>query len=128
MASSTTIPPAAPDRFDLGIHTPVNLNRGARAALLQNSPAAVTGTIGVSPGPGRMAQTPSSPLNLATTAAATKGAERASPASIFEQGPISIIESADVSLSNSPIVFSAFGNESSPQSYIQQRGRCHASH
>ncbi|RKK49330.1 hypothetical protein BFJ69_g18095, partial [Fusarium oxysporum] len=95
MASSTTIPPAAPDRFDLGIHTPVNLNRGARAALLQNSPAAVTGTIGVSPGPGRMAQTPSSPLNLATTAAATEGAECASPASIFEQGSISIIESAN---------------------------------
>ncbi|EGU85053.1 hypothetical protein HZS61_011584 [Fusarium oxysporum f. sp. conglutinans] len=95
MASSTTIPPAAPDRFDLGIHTPVNLNRGARAALLQNSPAAVNGTIGVSPGPGRMAQTPSSPLNPATTAAATEGAERASPASIFEQQPVSIIESAN---------------------------------
>ncbi|RKK09779.1 hypothetical protein BFJ67_g18223 [Fusarium oxysporum f. sp. cepae] len=26
MASSTTIPPAALDPFDLGIHTPVNLN------------------------------------------------------------------------------------------------------
>ncbi|KAF6515167.1 hypothetical protein HZS61_005073 [Fusarium oxysporum f. sp. conglutinans] len=95
MDSSTTILPAAPDPFDLGIHTPVNLNQGARAALLQNSPAAVNGTIGVSPGPGRMAQTPSSPLNPATTAAAMEGAERASPASIFEQGPISIIESAN---------------------------------
>jgi hypothetical protein len=42
-----------------------------------------------------MAQTPSSPLNLATTAAATEGAECASPASIFEQGSISIIESAN---------------------------------
>ncbi|KAF4448358.1 hypothetical protein F53441_8233 [Fusarium austroafricanum] len=41
MASSTTNPPAAPDPFDLGIHTPANLNRGARAALLQNSPAAL---------------------------------------------------------------------------------------
>ncbi|KAM5529030.1 hypothetical protein FOXYSP1_16874 [Fusarium oxysporum f. sp. phaseoli] len=41
MASSMTNPPAAPDPFDLGIHTPANLNRGARAALLQNSPAAV---------------------------------------------------------------------------------------
>ncbi|KAJ0133773.1 Mitotic spindle checkpoint component mad3 [Fusarium oxysporum f. sp. albedinis] len=79
MALSTTIPPAAPDSLDLGIHTPANLNRGARAALLQNSPAAVNGTIGVSPGPRRMAQTPSSPLNAATTAAATEGAERASP-------------------------------------------------
>ncbi|RYC76823.1 hypothetical protein BFJ63_vAg20301, partial [Fusarium oxysporum f. sp. narcissi] len=95
MASSTTIPPAALDPFDLGIHTPVNLNRGARAALLQNSPAAVNGTIGVSTGPGRMAQTPSSPLNPATIAAATEGAERASPASIFEQRPISIVESAN---------------------------------
>ncbi|RKK10082.1 hypothetical protein BFJ65_g15382 [Fusarium oxysporum f. sp. cepae] len=95
MASSMTIPPAALDPFDLGIHTPVNLNRGARAALLQNSPAAVNGTIGVSTGPGRMAQTPSSPLNPATIAAATEGAERASPASIFEQRPISIVESAN---------------------------------
>ncbi|EWZ28983.1 hypothetical protein FOZG_17282 [Fusarium oxysporum Fo47] len=95
MDSSTMILPAAPDRFDLGIHTPVNLSRGARAALLQNNPAAVIGTIGVSPGPGRMAQTPSSPANPATTAAATEGAERVSPASNFEQGPISINESAN---------------------------------
>ncbi|KAJ3455314.1 hypothetical protein MRS44_013914 [Fusarium solani] len=75
MASSTTNPPAAPDPFDLGIHTPANLNRGARAALLQNSPAIVNGPIGVSPDPRRMAQTPSSPLNATTTtAAATEGA------------------------------------------------------
>ncbi|KAF6527530.1 hypothetical protein HZS61_007832 [Fusarium oxysporum f. sp. conglutinans] len=95
MASSTTNPPAAPDRFDLGIHTPANLNRGARAVLLQNSPAAVNGTIGVSPGPRRMAQTPSSPLNAATITAATEGAECASPSSTFEQQPVSIIESAN---------------------------------
>ncbi|KAM5526897.1 hypothetical protein FOXYSP1_20730 [Fusarium oxysporum f. sp. phaseoli] len=95
MASSTTNPPAAPDPFDLGIHTPANLNRGARAALLQNSPAAVNGTIGVSPGPRRMAQTPSSPLNASTIAAATEGAERASPSSTFEQQPVSIIKSAN---------------------------------
>ncbi|RYC77576.1 hypothetical protein BFJ63_vAg19550, partial [Fusarium oxysporum f. sp. narcissi] len=75
MASSTTIPLATPDPFDLGIHTPANLNRGARAGLLQNSPAAVNGTFGVSPGPRRMAQTPSSPLNATTIAAATEGAE-----------------------------------------------------
>ncbi|KAI8401548.1 hypothetical protein FOFC_18417 [Fusarium oxysporum] len=87
MASSTTNPPAAPDPFDLGIHTPANLNRGARAALLQNSPAAVNGTIGVSPGPRRMAQTPSSPLNASSIATATEGAERASPSSTFEQQP-----------------------------------------
>ncbi|KAF4457181.1 hypothetical protein F53441_825 [Fusarium austroafricanum] len=95
MASSTTNPPAAPDPFDLGIHTPANLNRGARAALLQNSPAAVNSTIGVSPGPRRMAQTPSSPLNAATITAATEGAECASPSSTFEQQPVSIIESAN---------------------------------
>ncbi|PCD25886.1 hypothetical protein AU210_012320 [Fusarium oxysporum f. sp. radicis-cucumerinum] len=68
MASSSTIPPAALDPFDLGIHTPINLNRGARAALLQNSPVVVNGTI---------------------------GAERASPVSTFEQRPISIVESAN---------------------------------
>ncbi|TVY74156.1 hypothetical protein Focb16_v005833 [Fusarium oxysporum f. sp. cubense] len=94
MASSMTSPPDVSDRFDLGIHTPANLDRGARAALLQNSPAIVNGPVGVSPGPGRTAQTPSSPLNAATTAAATEGAERANPTSIFEQ-PISIIKSAN---------------------------------
>ncbi|RKK68145.1 hypothetical protein BFJ68_g18514, partial [Fusarium oxysporum] len=95
MASSTTIPPAALDPFDLGIYTPVNQNRGARAVLLQNSPVVVNGTIGVSPAPGRMAQTPSSPLNAAatTTTTATEGAGRASPVSTSEQRPISIVES-----------------------------------
>ncbi|RBA11869.1 hypothetical protein FPRO05_14148 [Fusarium proliferatum] len=78
----------------MGIHTPANLNRGARAALLQNSPATVNGTIGVLPVPGRMAQTPSSPPIAATAAAATEGAARANSSSIFEQRPISIIESA----------------------------------
>jgi hypothetical protein len=95
MASSTTISPAAPDPFDLGIHTPANLNRGARAALLQNSPVAVNGTIGVSPGPRRLAQTPSSPLNAATIAAAMEGAARANPSLVFEQQPVSIIASAN---------------------------------
>ncbi|KAG7403959.1 hypothetical protein Forpi1262_v018619 [Fusarium oxysporum f. sp. raphani] len=95
MASSSTNPSAAPDPFDLGVHTPANLNRGARAALLQNSPAVVNGPIGVSPGPGRTAQTPSSPLNAATFATATEGAERSNPPLIFEQQPISIIESAN---------------------------------
>ncbi|KAG7406841.1 hypothetical protein Forpi1262_v018260 [Fusarium oxysporum f. sp. raphani] len=83
MASSSTIPPVAPDPFNLGIHTPANLNRGARAALLQNSPATVSSTIGVSPVPERMAQTPSSPLIAATAATATEGAAHASPSSIF---------------------------------------------
>ncbi|PCD21352.1 hypothetical protein AU210_016318 [Fusarium oxysporum f. sp. radicis-cucumerinum] len=75
IASSSTNPPAAPDHFDLGIHTPANLNRGARATLLQNGPAVMNSPIGVSPGLGRTAQTPSSPLNAATTAAAAEGAE-----------------------------------------------------
>ncbi|KAF5964835.1 hypothetical protein FCOIX_13234 [Fusarium coicis] len=73
-----------------------HLNRGARAALLQNSPVVVNGTIGISPAPGRMAQTPSSPLNAAaTTTTATEGAERASPVSTLEQRPTSIVESAN---------------------------------
>ncbi|KAF9766467.1 hypothetical protein IL306_001140 [Fusarium sp. DS 682] len=84
MASSTTNPLAAPDPFDVGINTPANLNRGARAALLQNSPATVNGPAGVSPGPGRMAQTPSSPLNAATIAAATEGAARGNSSSISD--------------------------------------------
>ncbi|PCD25633.1 hypothetical protein QX201_010764 [Fusarium graminearum] len=96
MASSSTIPPAALDPLDLGIHTTTNLNRGARVTLLQNSPVVVNGTIGVSPAPGRIAQTPSSSLNAAaTTTTATEGAERASPVSTFEQRPISIVESAN---------------------------------
>ncbi|KAM5527931.1 hypothetical protein FOXYSP1_19805 [Fusarium oxysporum f. sp. phaseoli] len=33
MGSSSTKLPAAPDPFDLGIHTPANLNRGARATV-----------------------------------------------------------------------------------------------
>jgi hypothetical protein len=55
---------------------------------LQNSP------VGVSHGPRRTVQTPSSPLNAATTSAATEGVERICPSSIFKQQPVSIIESA----------------------------------
>ncbi|CAF3635130.1 unnamed protein product [Fusarium graminearum] len=81
--------------FNLGIHTPANLNRGARAALLQNSPAAINGTIGVSPGLRRMAQTLSLPLNAATIAIATEGAAHPNPSLVSEQQPVSIIESAN---------------------------------
>ncbi|KAH7109576.1 hypothetical protein B0J13DRAFT_578852, partial [Dactylonectria estremocensis] len=49
MASATSYPPVIPDPFDLGIHTPANLNRGARTALLQNSPAVLNGPAGVPP-------------------------------------------------------------------------------
>ncbi|KAF5267059.1 hypothetical protein FOXYS1_2078 [Fusarium oxysporum] len=95
MASSSTNPPTAPVPFDVRVHTPANLNRGARAALLLNSPAVVNSPIGVSPKPGRTAETPSSPLNAATTAAATEGAERANPPLTFEHQPVSILESAN---------------------------------
>ncbi|KAH7115451.1 hypothetical protein B0J13DRAFT_600025 [Dactylonectria estremocensis] len=85
MASATTSPPAVPDPFDLGIRTPANINRGTCTALLQNSPAVLNGPVGVPPVFGRTAQTPSSPLNAISTAAATEGAQVA----------FSIIESAN---------------------------------
>ncbi|KAG7406105.1 TMEM14 protein-like protein [Fusarium oxysporum f. sp. rapae] len=100
MASATSCPPIVPDPFDLGIHTPANLNRGARTALLQNSPAVVNGPVGVPPAFGRTAQTPSSPLNAISTAAATEGAQLAHPAPssdtapTTEQQPVSLIEAA----------------------------------
>ncbi|KAH7186962.1 hypothetical protein DER44DRAFT_180217 [Fusarium oxysporum] len=53
MASATSCPPIVPDPFDLGIHTPANLNRGARTALLQNSPSAVNGPVWTPPAHGR---------------------------------------------------------------------------
>ncbi|KAI3573387.1 hypothetical protein IWW34DRAFT_593227, partial [Fusarium oxysporum f. sp. albedinis] len=100
MASATSCPPIVPDPFDLGIHTPANLNRGARTALLQNSPAVVNGPVGVTPAFGRTAQTPPSPLNAISTAAATEGAQLANPAPssdpapTTEQQPVSLIEAA----------------------------------
>ncbi|KAG7423501.1 hypothetical protein Forpi1262_v015424 [Fusarium oxysporum f. sp. raphani] len=100
MASATSCPPIVPDPFELGIHTPANLNRGARTALLQNSPAVVNGPVGVPPAFGRTAQTPSSPLNAISTAAATEGAQLAhpapssDPAPTTEQQPVSLIETA----------------------------------
>jgi hypothetical protein len=42
-----------------------------------------------------MAQTPSSPLNAATIAAAAEGAARPNPSLVSEQQPVSIIESAN---------------------------------
>ncbi|KNB17546.1 hypothetical protein FOXG_21965 [Fusarium oxysporum f. sp. lycopersici 4287] len=100
MASATSCPPIVPDPFDLGIHTPANLNRGARTALLQNSPAVVSGPVGVPLAFGRTAQMPSSPLNAISTAAATEGAQLAhpapssDPAPTAEQQPVSLIEAA----------------------------------
>ncbi|TVY74427.1 hypothetical protein Focb16_v004646 [Fusarium oxysporum f. sp. cubense] len=100
MASATSCPPIVPDPFDLGIHTPANLNRGARTALLQNSPAVVNGPIRVPPAFGRTAQTPSSPLNAISTTAATEGAQLAhpapssDPAPTTKQQPVSLIKAA----------------------------------
>ncbi|KAH7140449.1 hypothetical protein B0J13DRAFT_527187 [Dactylonectria estremocensis] len=79
MASPTNSPPAVSVPFDVGIHTPANLNRGARTALLQNSPAVVNGPVGVSPVFGRAAQTSSSPTTALSTAAVTEGAQLAAP-------------------------------------------------
>jgi hypothetical protein len=101
MASASSSPPPAVDRFDLGIHTPANLARGARAALLRNTPAVVCRPIGTPPPLGRVAQTPSSPLRAASGAASTEAAQRASPISIPETSsagiyePTSIAESAN---------------------------------
>lgn len=86
------------ESFDLGIHTPDNLNRGARVALLLNSPVIANGPVGISPRPGRTAQTQSSPLNAATAATAiiaTEEAELANTSSIFKLRPVSIIESTN---------------------------------
>jgi hypothetical protein len=62
---------------------------------LQNSPAIANGPVGVSPGPRRTAQTPSSPLNATTTAAATEETKLTNTLSIFKLQPVSIIESAN---------------------------------
>ncbi|KAH7173102.1 hypothetical protein DER46DRAFT_596898, partial [Fusarium sp. MPI-SDFR-AT-0072] len=71
MASATSCPPIVPDPFDLGIHTPANLNRGAHTALLQNSPAVVNGPVGLA-----------------------HPAPSSDPAPTTEQQPVSLIEAA----------------------------------
>ncbi|EXU94881.1 hypothetical protein X797_012042 [Metarhizium robertsii] len=73
MATATPSPPYEPDPFDLGIYTPKNLARGARAALLRDgSPVEIT-DIGASPARGRTDQTPSSPLTRMCNAAIAEG-------------------------------------------------------
>ncbi|KID83766.1 hypothetical protein MGU_08957 [Metarhizium guizhouense ARSEF 977] len=47
MATATSSPPCEPDPFDLGIYTPKNLARGARAALLRDSSPVETTDIGL---------------------------------------------------------------------------------
>ena len=101
MATATSSPPCEPDWFDLGIHTPKNLARGARAALLRDSSPVEVTDIGVSPARGRIAQTPSSPLTRICNAAIAEGQQLdnfhalPTPAVHEEQSPIDITEAAD---------------------------------
>jgi hypothetical protein len=73
MATATPSPPYEPDPFDLGIYTPKNLARGARAALLRDSSPVEITDIGLSPARGRTAQTPPSPLTRMCNAAIAEG-------------------------------------------------------
>lgn len=101
MAAATSSPRGISDPFDLGAHTPINLARGARAALLRNSPAIVNRPIGVPSRLGRVSHTPSSPLKAATNAAATEGAQRAISLDLpdltfpSQYQPVSIVDSAN---------------------------------
>ncbi|KJK85631.1 hypothetical protein H633G_10533 [Metarhizium anisopliae BRIP 53284] len=73
MATATPSPPYEPDPLDLGIYTPKNLARGARAALLRDSSPVEITDIGASPARGRTDQTPSSPLTRMCNAAIAEG-------------------------------------------------------
>ena len=101
MASASSSPPHNDDPFDLGPRTPSGLARGARAALLRNSPATREGEIGVSRSALRTAYTPSSPLHAVSYAAATEGAQRAvyfdssEPDPQPGDGPVTIANAAD---------------------------------
>ncbi|GJN78769.1 hypothetical protein PLIIFM63780_002278 [Purpureocillium lilacinum] len=72
MASSS--PPRDDDRFNLGPRTPSSLTRGARVALLLNSPATREAEIDVSLSVLRTAYMMSSPLHAVFYAAATLSA------------------------------------------------------
>ena len=101
MASSSSSPPHDDNPFDLGPRTPSGLARGARVALLRNSPATREGEIGVSRSALRTAYTPSSPLHAVSYAVATEGAQRAvhfdssEPDPQPSDGPVSIADAAD---------------------------------
>ena len=101
MAMATSSPPYGPDSFDLGVYTPENLARGARAALLRDSSPVEITDIGGSPTRGRIAQTPSSPLTRMCNAAITEGQQLDEfpplplPVIQEQQSPINITEAAD---------------------------------
>ena len=101
MASASSSPPHNDNPFDLGPRTPSGLARGARVALLRNSPATREGEIGVSRSALRTAYTPSSPLHAVSYAAATEGAQRAvyfdssEPDPQPGDGPVTIANAAD---------------------------------
>ena len=101
MATATTSPSNVPDPFDLGDHTPANLARGARAALLRNSSAAAHSPIGIPPRFARATHTPSSPLLNTFSAAAVEGAQRHNRydtpeiPSLTQVEPVSVLEQAN---------------------------------
>ena len=101
MASASSSPPHNDNPFDLGPRTPSGLARGARVALLRNSPATREGEIGISRSALRTTYTPSSPLHAVSYAAATEGSQRAVHFDSSEpdpqpgDGPVSITNAAD---------------------------------
>lgn len=89
-----------PDPFDLGVHTPAKLARGARAALLLRSSSAIANSpIGVTARIGRVSHTPSSPLLTTSYAATTEGDQRQpryiTPDNVVQPEPVSVLQRAN---------------------------------
>lgn len=113
MAIATSSPHAVTDPFDLGPLTPVNLARGARAALLRNSVAVASSPIGA---PSRINRhTPSSPLKAVSNTAATEGAQPGNsvdPSSVHSTSlghyqPVSVIGRANTLARNKVAAYNA---------------------
>ena len=113
MASASSSPPHNDNPFDLGPRTPSGLARGARVALLRNSPATREGEIGISRSALRTTYTPSSPLHAVSYAVATEGAQRtvhfdsSEPDPQSGDGPVSITNAADKLVDAQNEVYSA---------------------